>query len=177
MLETTRLFLRDLCQNDFDSVHSYATDPEVVRYMEWGPNSIDQTREFLDRARHQTAEDPRTMFELAVIESSSGDLIGAVGLHGDDAQAMLGYCFSRAAWGHGYATEAARRVMAFGFDEMGFRRIWSGCDTQNMASLRVLEKLGMRREETLRRDCQIRGQWRDTAVFGILCGEWKQGLG
>ena len=97
MLRSPRLYLREFGDDDFDAVHAYATDPEVVRYMTWGPNSEAETRDFLGRAQSHTEVDPRVQYELAVIRGDSDQLIGGVGLHVEGAKAMLGYCFARPA--------------------------------------------------------------------------------
>ena len=172
MLKSERLTLREFHDNDFEAVHAYATDIDVVRYMDWGPNSEAETRDFLDRAQSHASANPRTGYELAVVQTATGGLIGGIGLHADGHKAMLGYCFARSAWGQGYATEAARLLLDFGFESLGIHRVWAGCDSENAASLRVLGKLGMRREGCLRHDCQIQGEWRDTILFAILDDEW-----
>ena len=173
MLKSERLILRDFATSDFDAVHAYAVDSEVVRYMEWGPNTEDATRDFLARALKFSEESPRTIFELAVTEASTGKLVGGIGLHTSELQAMLGYCFSRAAWGHGYATEAAHLLVSYGFQSVGVHRVWARCDSENAASLRLLEKLGMRCEGLAKHDCQIRGVWRNTFTYAVLAGEWN----
>jgi len=172
MLKSERLTLREFRDDDFEAVHSYAIDLDVVRFMPWGPNSEAETREFLKRAQSHATVDPRTGFELAVIRTASEDLIGGIGLHTDGPKAVLGYCFARSSWGQGYATEAARLVLDFGFKSFGIHRTWACCDPENTASVRVLQKLGMRQEGHLRHDCQIRGEWRDNLLFAILDDEW-----
>ena len=72
----------------------------------------------------------------------------------------------------GFATEAARLILDFSFKTLGLHRVWAGCDSENVASARVLEKVGMRREGCHKHDCQIRGVWRDTLAFAILDDEW-----
>ncbi len=70
-----------------------------------------------------------------------------LGRNGPDGhQGALGYCFAKSAWGRGIATESAREILRFGFEELGLHRVWAGCDTENAGSIRVLEKLGMTRE-------------------------------
>ena len=172
MIQSERLSLREFRDDDFDAVHSYACDMEVVRYMPWGPNTEDDTRAFLERAQSSSAADPRIGYTLAVMQTSTDRLIGGIGLDTEDQQAMLGYCFARPAWGQGFATEAARLILDFGFETLGIHRVRAGCDSENAASLRVLEKLGMRREGYFKHDCQIRGVWRDTVAFAILSDEW-----
>lgn len=168
-----RLLLREFEAADFESLHSYASDSEVVRFMEWGPNTEEETREFLSRSRSFVRMDPRNNYELAVTIAASGRHVGGTGLHVSGMQAMLGYCFARSAWGKGFATEAARLMADFGFDSLGLHRVWARCDSENIASQRVLEKLGMRREGLAKHDCQIRGVWRDTFLYAVLIDEWK----
>jgi len=173
MLRSERLHLREFQDGDFEAVHAYGSDPEVVRYMVWGPNSEDDTREFLKRARGLADADPRVGYDLAVTLGDTGELVGGIGIYIDGSNAMLGYCFARPAWGKGYATEAGELVIEFGFETMGVHRIWAGCDPDNRGSIRVLEKLGMTREGHLREESRIRGEWRDTLLFAILADEWR----
>lgn len=172
MLTSERLLLRDFRDEDFEAVHAYATDLDVIRFMTWGPNSESETRDFLKRAQSHLEVDPRVEFELAVIRRELGDLIGGIGLHADGSKGMLGYCFARSAWGKGYAAEAAEVVLEFGFQSLGLHRIWACCDPENVGSIRVLRKLGMRQEGHLKHDCQIRGEWRDNLLFAVLEDEW-----
>ena len=172
MLKGERLTLREFSISDFDSVHEYAVDSEVVRFMEWGPNTETATQEYIARALSFAEEAPRAIYELAVTEASSGQLVGGIGLHISGTQAMLGYCFSRSTWGRGYATETARLLVSYGFGSLGVHRIWARCDSENLASLRVLEKLGMRREGLAKHDCQIRGVWRNTFLYAVIAEEW-----
>lgn len=176
ILETARLRLREITDDDFDAVHAYASDPEVVQYMTWGPNTEQDTRDFLERAQAQAAAEPRLDYSVGTVTKNQDRLIGAIGLHlpSDDAhQAMLGYCYRREAWGQGYATEAASGLVDFGFAVLGLHRIWAGCDADNQASIRVLEKLGMTLEGRHREDVRVRGSFRDSLMFGLLEGEWE----
>jgi ribosomal-protein-alanine N-acetyltransferase len=174
-LKTDRLLLREFVESDWPAVHEYGSDPQVVRFMSWGPNTEDDTRAFVARALAAQSEGPRRDYHAAVTLLDGGRLIGACGLHlGNPANraAMLGYCYARAFWGKGYATEAARALVGFGFRELSLHRVWATCDPQNTASAHVLEKLGMQREGRLREDTNVRGRWRDSLVYGVLEGEW-----
>lgn len=88
-----------------------------------------------------------------------------------------GYCFDEAAWGHGYATETAHAVLRWAFDTLDLNRVQSGTDTRDLASARVLEKLGFVREGTLREECVVAGEVSDTWVFGLLGREWRPAAG
>lgn len=173
---TERLSIRELCNGDFDVVHAYASDEEVVRFLPFGPNTEDATARFLKRARAAARAKPRVEYDLAVIRTEDGRQVGAVTLRRDgpdSPQAMLGYCFAREAWGHGFATEAAAEVLRLGFEDLGLHRMWAGCAPGNTASIRVLEKLGMRREAHFRQNFHGRSGWSDTLVFAMLEDEWR----
>ena len=86
----------------------------------------------------------------------------------DYRSAALGYCLGDAAWGHGYATEAARSLLQWAFDTLDLNRVQAETDTRNAASARVLEKLGFVREGTLREDCVVNGDVSDSWVYGLL---------
>ena len=108
------------------------------------------TTAYLKKVVREAAQEPRTSFILAITgEASTGE---------------LGYVLARDQWGHGYATEVARRLIVFGFNELGLRRITATCHPDNFASARVLEKAGMHFEKTLRDDLGVRGGWRVFAV-------------
>ena len=176
VLETERLVLREITEGDFERIHGYATDPEVVRYVPWGPNTEQDTHDFLARTMIAAVAEPRLEYVFGVELREEPGLLGSVGLYirpEDTDQAMLGYAYDRNAWGRGIATEAALAMVGMGFDLLGFRRIWASCDPDNQGSRRVLEKVGMTVEGLLRRDLVIRGEVRDNLVWSILEDEWR----
>ena len=177
-LPTKRLVLREFIKEDWTAVHEYACDPEVVRYVEFGPNTEEETKDFIRRATASHREKPRRNHQFAVIRKEEDKLIGSCGLNvsnPDHKEAWIGYCFNRHYWKKGYATEAARRLLMFGFDELQLHRICATCDPQNKGSVRVLEKVGMRREGRLREHKWVKGRWRDSFLYAILSQEWKMG--
>ncbi|QUD88738.1 GNAT family N-acetyltransferase [Phenylobacterium montanum] len=174
-LATERLLLREFRSEDLDDIHAYGSDPEMVRFMDWGPNTPQMTREFLDRMLVQQAEWPRLGVGLAVEWTAEARVIGAVRLEVKDPihrTADLGYGFHREFWGRGVATEAARALVRVGFDGLGLHRIWATCDARNTGSQRVLEKLGMRREGLMNANAWSRDHWRDTLLYAVLAEEW-----
>jgi [ribosomal protein S5]-alanine N-acetyltransferase len=86
----------------------------------------------------------------------------------------MGYCLDDAAWGQGFATEAARALLQWAFDALNLNRVQAETDTRNTASSHVLEKLEFVREGTLREDCIVNGEVSDSWVYGLLKREWKQ---
>ena len=173
---TERLILREITQDDFQAVHEYASDPETVRYMPFGPNTMEETQEFIDRNLKRQNEQPRTDYGLGIILKSEDRLIGACGMHGvTEIQASIGYVLNRRYWGHGYATEAAKALIGYLFNELGVHRVYASCDPDNHASVRVLEKVGMSLEGRLRENMVIHGEYRDSLIFGILVNEQENG--
>lgn len=147
-LETERLLIRDFAEDDFDAVHAYGSDPEVVRYMIFPPSTPENTREHLARCTTFAQEQPRRIYDMGIVEKASGRLIGGitVGLLEEvPGEAAFSYLFNRNSWGRGYATEALKAMARFGFEELGLRRLTDSCDIQNTASARVMEKAGFRR--------------------------------
>ena len=176
-LRTNRLVLREFVEADWTAVHEYASDPEVVAHVPFGPNTEQETRDFVGKAINARKEQPRREYELAVTLKTSGRLIGGCGLYARDPefrQGYIGYVLNRHFWGQGYASELAGALLAFGFGELKLHRIVSTCNTANAASARVMEKNGMRREGLFLQSAWEKGRWRDTFHYAILQSEWKR---
>jgi RimJ/RimL family protein N-acetyltransferase len=124
---------------------------------------------------HQQAV-PRIKFQLACTLKTNGQLIGNCGIRLESAearQADIGYELDQNYWGQGYATEAARAVVEYGFSQLRVHRVWASCVADNLGSAHVLEKLGMRLEGRLRDNEYFKGRWWDTLVYAILDYEWQ----
>jgi [ribosomal protein S5]-alanine N-acetyltransferase len=175
-LETERLILREFVKSDWKAVHEYASDLEVVQYLEWGPNTADESLSFLEGTLACQKEKPRRIFEFAITLKENGKLIGACGIRLHDQnheQADLGYCFNRQYWGKGYASEASKAVVDFAFKTLGLHRIVATCDTSNLASAAVLRKTGLRQEGHFIQERKVREVWRDTLQFAVLRSEYQ----
>ena len=145
-LLTERLRLREIVETDFDALRAIASDPEVLRYRSRTEITPAATREFIDNAKAKAAEQPRQQYALAAVRHDDLRVIGELGLTITNAQydeAFMWYSMNRAYWGQGYATEAAARLLRFGFEEGGLRRIFAECHLENAASARVLQKIGL----------------------------------
>src|SRR5262245_48465484 len=152
-LVTERLILRDFAASDWPDAHAYRSDPEVARFMlTHEPESPEQTRAWLDRVIAETREQRPTRRPLAIVLRAGDRVIGeiSIGPSADDFPAEgevgFGYMLHRAIWGQGYASEAARAVVDFGFEALSARQVSAWCFEGNRASARVLEKAGLRLE-------------------------------
>jgi ribosomal-protein-alanine N-acetyltransferase len=176
-IETKRLVLREYRMEDWEAVHEYSSDADVARYMVWGPNTQEQTREFVERVVSYQSQDPRTHFELVVELKETGKLVGGIGIRIKDQRtgsADVGYCYHRSVWGKGYGTEAVQAMLKFGFDSLGMHRIWATCAVENKGSAAIMIKNGMQQEGHFRKDQMIKGEWRDTLLYAILEDEWRK---
>jgi [ribosomal protein S5]-alanine N-acetyltransferase len=144
-LETVRLRLRPFTVADHDAIHAVYSDPEVMRWVGHGAHKT--TSETARALRgYADALRARGYGFVAVIERSSGDLIGDAGLHplgGRGPDVELGYTLAREFWGRGYATEAGAALVAHAFDALAAPRVMAQVEPENLASRHVLEKLGM----------------------------------
>ncbi|WP_433219358.1 GNAT family N-acetyltransferase [Dactylosporangium sp. CS-047395] len=169
-LRTARLRLRPFADADADKLFALHSDAHVLRYWDAPPWSEPaRAGRFLADCR-QMAEDG-TGARLAVDRDGDGTFLGWCSLtrwNPDYRSAALGYCFAATAWGHGFATEAARAVLSWAFGTLDLNRVQAETDTRNAASARVLEKLGFVREGTLREDCVVNGEVSDSWVYGLL---------
>ena len=179
-ITTERLVLREFGEDDWRAVLEYQRDPLYLRFYPWEDRSETDARDFVELFRGWQEERPRRRFQLAIALSEAlskdGALIGNCGLRrkaDNEWEADIGYELSPDHWRCGYATEAARAMVDFGFSELGLRRISSWCIADNAASARVLERLGFRQEGRLRRNEFFKGRWWDTLLFGLLAEEWQ----
>ncbi len=170
VLETARLILRPLRMSDAQDLYAYARDPQVSRHVLWSAHtSVMQSRQFLRAAIRQYRKGLPGSF--AITMKDSGRMIGTVGfvwVHPEYRSAEVGYSLNREYWNRGIMTEALRAVVAFGFDELRLNRIEAQHETENPASGRVMEHVGMQYEGTLRQRLMNKGKFVDVKLYAIL---------
>ena len=170
-IRTERLLLRPVMVDDVDAMMEFATDPEWGRYQQVPrPYRREHAREFLS----YFAQADWTSYCGWAIEFG-GRYSGAFSMHIHESHktASIGFDLDRRLWGQGLATEAARAVVGRAFDRLGLRKVWATADAPNIASIRVLEKLGMRREGLQREHHWRRGEPVDIVLYGVLRDEWR----
>ncbi|HEY7127919.1 MAG TPA: GNAT family protein [Ktedonobacterales bacterium] len=177
MIRTTqRLILREFVAEDWAAVWDYQSDPRYLRYTRWTEREPEEVQAFIQGFLEDQQTQPRTCFQLAITLPGQKQLIGNCGLrleHPGAQEGDIGYELAPQHWGQGYATEAAREMLALGFGEMGLHRIWAWCIAENVGSAHVLEKIGMRREGHHREKEWFKDRWWDTYVYAILAHEWQ----
>lgn len=174
-INTERLLLRPLTLDDAPAMFSHwVTDEDVARYVTWAPHtSLDETRELLSLWTKQYGQPD--FYTWGMVLKETEELIGTfafVSLSDRDQVAELGYAIGKNWWNQGYTTEAGQALLAFGFEQIGFNRIQAVHDVRNPASGRVMEKLGMTYEGTIRQARLVKGQFVTIALYGMLAADW-----
>jgi RimJ/RimL family protein N-acetyltransferase len=175
IIKTDRLILREITVDDLPAVHAYQNDPLYLRYYAWEHRTEDDVRSFLQMLIDLRHEEPRRRFQLAITLRGDDTCIGNCGIRRkdhNDFEADIGYELNPRHWGRGYATEAARALVAHGFAEMGLHRVSAWCVADNAGSRRVLEKCGMQLEGRLRDNEFYKERWWDTLLYAVLKDEW-----
>jgi ribosomal-protein-alanine N-acetyltransferase len=177
-LETDRLVLREYEEADLPTIHAFASDPVMVQYLEFGPNTQAETRAFYrDTVVATRRAEPRRTWHLVAAPKAGGGIVGAgrITIEAHEHQGgSIGYWVMRPSWGGGYATEIARGLLRFGFGELGLHRIFAIVEPDNVASVRVLARAGMRLEGRLRDHRFAKGTWRDSLLYAALAHEWPE---
>ena len=171
-LETERLIIRDIVETDWKSIHSYTSMTEVTQHTAWGPNTEEDTQAYVKFVLNLQQTQPREGFELAICLKKEGILIGGVGLHMENTNAEMGYVLNPVYQGKGYAAEAARAMLGFGFNTLGVHRIYAKCRPNNVASEKVMLKIGMQREGLMREHWFYKGNYHDSCLYSILAKEY-----
>jgi RimJ/RimL family protein N-acetyltransferase len=181
-LETERLLLRDFTLADVEALAACRRDERYWRYYDSVQDIESSAREHVELFVGWQDTSPRTHFQLAIVLKQDETLIGDCGLRrrpqveyggASDVEADIGYELDPRFWGQGYATEAVKALLQYGFDALKLHRVWAFCLAENEPSWRLMERIGMRREGVLRQNVRLRRRWVDTFVYGVLEDAWK----
>jgi RimJ/RimL family protein N-acetyltransferase len=176
-LRTARLILRPYEAGDLGFLHAMFGREDVCRYLPWAPMDLEEARAKLEQRMAQTRIGAdRKAIVLAAIEAGTGRLAGEFMLRlasPEHLQGEIGWSVHPDFQGRGFGTEGASEMVRLGFEELGLHRIAAECDPRNVASIRVMEKLGMRRQALLVEAELIRGEWVDSMIHGLLASEWR----
>jgi RimJ/RimL family protein N-acetyltransferase len=177
-IQTERLLLRPFEDGDLQALYAMQSDDEVVRYLYHDPRSLDEVRTALARkiAAVSIAGEGDGVGAAAVLRDT-GEVVADLSLwcvsEGHE-QGEMGFVVHPAHQGRGYATEASRPMLDFAFDTVGLHRMVGRTEARNIASARVLEKLGMRREAHFIENEWVKSEWQSELVYAILSEEWAR---
>jgi ribosomal-protein-alanine N-acetyltransferase len=176
VLETDRLLIREVLASDVDGFLRYMRDEHYWRDVPIEPPTVASIAALLDGCIGNRTKNPRTDYFMAAVDKISGEIVGEAILHVRSVrwrQGEIGWGVSASRSGLGLATEIGRAMLRHGFVELGLHRIFAQCRAENLASRRVMSKLGMHEEGVLRENVFARGEWWSSAQSSILLGEWR----
>ena len=171
-LKSERLHLIEICLADLNNIHQLHSYPETDKYNTLGiPENIQTTENLVKEWLTLQKVVPRQSYIFSIKEIFNNRFIGLIALtlgKPNFKNAEVWYKIAPDFWGKGFATEALKELLRFGFTNLGLHRIEAGCAVENAASIKVLEKVGMRREGRKREVLPIKGIWTDNYFYAIL---------
>ena len=175
-IKTKRLTLRKLELADTEMMfNNWTSDDEVTRFLRWDAHkTIDDTKNMIQMWIKNYHSDSTYYWGMYL---KDGEMIGSIGImitSEYDLKAELGYKIGSRWWGQGYASEAARAVIDYMFENTDVERIEAYNSVENPASGKVMEKVGMRYEGISRHNYKTRDGFQDCTLFGIIRDEWEQ---
>ncbi|MGH8235322.1 MAG: GNAT family N-acetyltransferase [Rhodanobacteraceae bacterium] len=173
-LLTPRLRLDALGEPDAEALFRYRSDPEVSRYQGWRPASMEGALHFIQQQQGIAHDAPGTWFQRAIRLRKDDELVGDLGLHFvGEATVELGITLAPAHQGRGLAAEALSAMLDFVFGTLHKHRAFGSVDPRNATSIRLLTRLGMRKEAHLIESVRCDDGWADDAIYALLDREWS----
>ncbi|MGE6204531.1 GNAT family N-acetyltransferase [Guptibacillus hwajinpoensis] len=177
-LETEHFNLRKIHEHDIPAIFEYGSNPNVSEHVSWETHqSIEDTRGFVEMILDGYRQKNKALWGMEL--KSTGQLVGTIDfvtIQEKHRKAEIGYVLAEDCWGKGYMTEAAQKIIAYGFNELELERIQARCFVANKGSARVMEKAGMTFEGIMRRAMFAKGKFHDLKIYSILSDEWKATL-
>jgi [ribosomal protein S5]-alanine N-acetyltransferase len=141
----------------------------VTLHTSWGPNDYETTWSVLEQWLSEQERWHRRSIPLGIELRSERNLIGSTGFSSiEDGAGVFGFVLHKRYWGFGIATEASQALVQFGFEQLALHRVVAECFVEQVASARIFQKLGMRREAHFRKNALKAGVWRDTYLYALL---------
>ena len=175
-IETDRLLLRRFRTEDIDDIVELVSHPSVAHVgNKIKPDAV-EVKKYLDWQHSLQPFELNMCYDLGIELKGENKIIGFVGLiRKNHKQGEVGWALHIGYRGKGYAAEAARGLISFGFDKLGLHRIFADASSLNVASLKTMERVGMKREGLYRESEFQDGRWVDIVVYAILADEWRTG--
>ena len=173
-IETDCLLLRKFTVNDIDDIIALVSHPSVAGVGNKIKASTPDVKKHIERQNALQLFELDKCFDLGIELKRENKIIGFVGLiRKNHKQGEIGWALHIGYRGKGYAAEAARALITYGFEKLRLHRIFADTSNANVSSVKVMERLGMRREGHYRESELLDGQWRDVLVYAILADEWR----
>lgn len=174
LIQTERLIIRLAEPEDAEAIFSYRSDFVANKYQGWLPDSVEEVSDYI-RNMPRTIAVPDSCFQFAIILVDENRLIGDMGVrftNHNNMQAEIGCTLHTAYQKKGYATEALTAMVDYFFGILDKHRIIASVDPGNTPSVRLIERLGFRKEAHLKESYYLRGNWVDDVIYAKLKKEW-----
>ncbi|MFB6318623.1 GNAT family N-acetyltransferase [Saccharicrinis sp. FJH54] len=175
-LESQRLLLRPVTPDDKEDLFEYRRDKETNKYQGWIPETIGDVENFIGRLSTQINV-PQSWFQFAIIEKTSSKIVGDLGIHFMDVenkQAEIGCTLHKNFHNRGYATESVNLVIDYLFNDLNKHRIITSIDPDNINSVRLVERIGFRKEAHFVKSLWLNGVWLDDMIYAMIESDWEK---
>lgn len=175
-INTQRLIIRIAIPEDAEAIYAYRSDIIENQYQGWFPNSVNEVYDYLN-GMPKSLDIADVCFQFAIISIHDKRLIGDMGIiftgH-NQLQTEVGCTLHKDFQGKGYATEALKAMVNYLFFHLNKHRIIASIDPRNSSSIRLIDRLGFRKEAHFKESYYLRGEWVDDIIYAMLSKEWKE---
>lgn len=176
ILETKRLIIRPIALDDKNEIFEYRSDREANKYQGWIPTTVGDVETFIGKISKQINE-PGTWFQFVITEKETQKIVGDLGVHFFDSENMqveIGCTVNKYFQHNGYATEAVKKVIDYLFKEQSKHRIIASIDPENENSIRLVERIGFRKEAHFVESLWVNGNWVDDLIYALIEKDWEE---
>lgn len=176
ILETERLIIKPITIGDKDEIFEYRRDTETNKYQGWIPETIEDVEVFIGNTSKQINV-PETWFQFVIVDKETQKIVGDLGIHfidPENEQAEIGCTLNKDYQNKGFATESVRKVIDYLFKELNKHRIIASIDPENKNSIRLVERIGFRKEAHFVESLFINGKWVDDLIYALIEKDWDK---
>lgn len=175
-LKTERLLIRDLTLDDKQAIFNYRSDAEANKFQSWIPKTLEDVEQFIER-NNKEFNQPESWYQVLITEKDTKAVIGDIGIHffgAENLQVELGITLNKDFQGRGFASEALKGVINFLFSDLKKHRIMASVDPENIDSLKLMERIGFRKEGHFVKSLFWKNNWTDDVIYALLREEWSK---
>ena len=174
ILETERLLIRPITIEDKIEIFTYRRNKETNIYQGWIPETIEDVEVFINKISKQI-NIAETWFQFVIVNKECNKIIGDLGIHFiDNLQVEIGCTLNKDFQNKGFATEAIKKLIDYLFNELNKHRIIASIDPENKSSIRLVEKLGFRKEAHFIESLFINDKWVDDLIYALIEKDWNK---
>ncbi len=173
-LETKRLLIRPVTIDDKNEIFYYRRDKETNKYQGWIPDTLEDVEVFIQKTSAQINE-PNTWFQMVIVDKETQRIVGDIGIHfidNENKQVEIGCTLNKDFQNKGFATESLKKVIDYLFNDLNKHRIIASIDPSNTNSIRLVERIGFRKEAHFVESLLINGKWVDDLIYALLEKDW-----